>query len=184
MLHTNSIAVLEHAIDGIAPAGSLILSFRATSRVAIVDAAVQQVLWRWGRGELQAQHDATQLEDGNLLIFDNGLRRSASRALVVDPRTGEIVWQYAAEGLYSRLRGGAQALPNGNVLITEADKGHAIEVSPEGEVVWEFWNPDVRTDDEGRPERAILYRLNRFPRSYFGPLHQGQIAATPSTSDG
>ena len=196
-LHTNSIAVLEEDIEGIAPAGSILLSFRATSRIAIVDADFEEVLFRWGRGELEGQHDATPLEGGNLLMFDNGNRRSASRAIELDPRSGTIVWSYEAEGLYSQLRGGAQRLSTGNVLITEADSGHAIEVSREGEVVWEFWNPDVRTGESGAPERANLYRLNRFPRSFFAPLgesserehpprsdRQGQMAATPGSSDG
>ncbi|MFK7984522.1 MAG: arylsulfotransferase family protein [Sandaracinaceae bacterium] len=170
VLHTNSIAILDHDLDGVAPAGSLLLSFRATSRIAIVDAAVERVLWSWGRGELQGQHDATQLDNGNILLFDNGNRRNASRALEVDPRTDEIVWRYEAEDLYSMLRGGAQRLDNGNVLITEADAGHALEVTREGTRVWEFWNPDVRPREGGGSERAVLYRLNRFPRTLFAPL--------------
>ena len=169
LLHTNSIAFLHRDIPGVAPAGSVLLSFRTTSRVAILDAALEEVLWTWGAGELQAQHDATQLENGHLLIFDNGTRREESRAIEVDASTREIVWEHTHDGLFSRLRGGAPRLPNDNVLITEADSGRAVEVTREGRVVWEFWNPDVRHRGDDA-ERAIVYRLNRFPISFFEPL--------------
>jgi len=182
LLHTNSIAFLHREIEGVAPAGSVLLSFRNISRVAILSAALDEVLWVWGRGELQGQHDATQLENGRLLIFDNGSRRNASRAIEVDATTNEIGWTYEADDFFTELRGGAQRLPNGNTLITESDRGRAAEVTTAGEVVWEFWNPDVRNTAEG-PERGVIYRLNRFPASAFPRLAQGQTAATPSTDE-
>lgn len=162
VLHANSLELLQRDIPGIAPAGSALLSFRAINRVVILDAAFERVLWEWGNGELEGQHDATQLENGNLLMFDNGVRRGRSRVIEVSPTSGSIVWQYEHEDLFSRLRGGAQVLPNGNVLITESDEGHALEVTRDGDVVWDYWNPDVR-----RGQRAVIYRLNRYPRSYF-----------------
>jgi hypothetical protein len=169
VLHVNSIDFLHRAIPGVAPRGAVLLSSRSLSRVVILSPELDEVLWIWGASELQGQHDATQLDDGHLLIFDNGSRRGSSRALEMDPTTGEIVWTYDAPDLFSRLRGGAQALPNGNVLITESDRGHVIEVTREGELVWELWNPDVRGRGP-RAERAVIYRLNRFPRSFFAPL--------------
>lgn len=172
LLHTNSIEFLHRDIPGVAPAGSILLSSRASSRSVIVDPEVTRVLWIWGRGELDGQHDAKQLENGHILLLDNGLRRGRrSRVLEVDATNGEIVWSYAPGDLFSRLRGGAQPLPNGNVLITESDKGHALEVTRAGEIAWEFWNPDVRGHGE-EAERGIIYRLNRFPRSFFEPLRR------------
>ncbi|HEX9698530.1 MAG TPA: hypothetical protein VGD06_03635 [Acidobacteriota bacterium] len=32
-------------------------------------------------------------------------------------------------------------MPNGNTLITETDRGRAIEVDAAGEIVWELVNP-------------------------------------------
>ena len=43
---------------------------------------------------------------------------------------------------FSAVQGAAQALPNGNVLVTESTKGRVFEVTRDGEIVWEFWNPD------------------------------------------
>jgi hypothetical protein len=31
--------------------------------------------------------------------------------------------------------------PNDNALITESDNGRAFEVTPDGTIVWEFYNP-------------------------------------------
>ena len=42
---------------------------------------------------------------------------------------------------YSHFKGAAQRLPNGNTLITESTRGRAVEVTPAGEIVWEFYNP-------------------------------------------
>ncbi|HJL18276.1 MAG TPA: arylsulfotransferase family protein [Sandaracinaceae bacterium LLY-WYZ-13_1] len=170
LLHTNSIAILHRDIEGVAPAGSFLLSLRSASRIVILDADLDEVLWTWGAGELQAQHDATQLPNGHLMIFDNGTRREQSRVLELDAAREEIVWTYTDPALFTRLRGGAQRLPNDHVLVTEADSGHAFEVTRDGTLVWELWNPDVRPRRRGESERAILYRLNRFPRSFFAPL--------------
>jgi hypothetical protein len=173
VLHANSIARLERDVGDIAPAGSVLLSFRAISRVAIVSADLDEILWTWGAGELDGQHDATQVASGEILLFDNGLRRERdSRVLQVSPIRREVTWRYAPADLFSRLRGGAQELPDGNVLITESDTGRALEVTREGEKVWEFWNPDVRGSGEDAV-RGIIYRMNRFPRSFFEPLQNG-----------
>ncbi len=167
VFHTNSIELLTVDIPGVAPAGSILLSSRSLDRIVIVDAGMTRVLWTWGRGELQRQHDAKQLDDGRILVFDNGPHRGHSRVIEVDPVAGEIVWSYETPDLFSRLRGGAQKLANGNILVTESDRGHALEVTRGGEIVWEFWNPDVRGGPA--PERGVIYRLNRFPASIFAP---------------
>ena len=44
------------------------------------------------------------------------------------------------------MRGDQQRLANGNTLITESEGGRLLEVTRDGEIVWEFINP-VRNDD-------------------------------------
>jgi hypothetical protein len=54
------------------------------------------------------------------------------------------VWTYQEAILpnfYSPRNSNAQRLPNGNTLINESSFGRFFEVSPEGEVVWEYVNP-------------------------------------------
>lgn len=166
VMHTNSIEFLPRDIEGVAPAGSLLLSFRALDRVMILDPEMQEILWRSPAGLTQGQHDATILDDDRFLIFDNGSRRGRSRAIELDPRTNEVVWEWG-EGLYTQLRGGAQRLANGNTVLTESDSGRVLEITREGEIVWEFHNPAVHGAGE-RATRDVIYRLNRFPVARFG----------------
>ena len=164
VLHTNSLQILERTIDGIAPKGSVLLSVREINRVVILSENLKRVLWHWGAGELQGQHHAVHLENGNISIFDNGVRRKHSRVIEMNPQTGDIVWTYEHPDFFSRLRGSAQQQPGGNMLITESDGGHVFEVTRDGEMVWEFWNPDVVGSEE--PTRAVIYRLMRYPLDY------------------
>ena len=43
--------------------------------------------------------------------------------------------------MFSETCGVATAIAGGNVLITSSDAGRALEVMPDGEVVWEYFNP-------------------------------------------
>jgi outer membrane protein assembly factor BamB len=101
------------------------------------------------------------LDSGHILIFDNGTYREWSRVVEMDPATGRIVWEYRGdppEAFYSKWRGSNQRFPNGNTLICESERGHVFEVAENGEIVWEFWNPDL----VGGSRRRI-YRLLRVP---------------------
>jgi hypothetical protein len=153
----------------------LLVSMRHQNRVAIFDLNAREAVWSWGEGELLGPHDATILPGGNLLVFDNGLGRGWSRVLELDPLTKRIVWSYQAdppETFYTASRGACQRLANGNTLITESDRGRAFEVTPEGEIVWEFRNPHL--SKEGR--RATMVRLYRLDPSMVEPLLGGAAA--------
>ena len=66
---------------------------------------------------------------------------------------------------YSATCGTAQRLANGNTLITESDSGRAFEVTREGEIVWEFWNPE-RVTVEGQEYIATLFEVVRLPAGH------------------
>jgi hypothetical protein len=56
----------------------------------------------------------------------------------------EVVWRYRAPdkySFYSAFISGAHRLKNGHTLITAGAQGRFFEVSPENEIVWEYWNP-------------------------------------------
>ena len=156
------------AVEGDAPIyapGNIMVTMRHQDAVAIVDWANKKVLWIWGQGELSGPHDATLLENGNVLIFDNGLGRDWSRVIEIDPLSNEIVWEYRDSDLknfYTCTRGTSQRLPNGNTLITESNKGKVFEVLPSGEIVWQFHTP--HQNKEGH--RANIIRMRRYPESY------------------
>jgi hypothetical protein len=113
--------------------------------VAVLDPDREAVVWRWGTGRLDHPHHPSLLPNGHLLIFDNGPRRGWSRLVQLDPTRRRIVWSCRGnppESFFSVTGGAAQALPNGNVLVTESTKERVFEITRDGEIVWEFWNPD------------------------------------------
>lgn len=163
--HLNTITVLPATPlgerDGRFRAGNLLVCFRSVNQVAVLEKDTYHILWAWGQDELEWPHHPTLLENGHILIFDNGVKRQRSRVLEIDPLTGEIVWEYAPpppEIFYSYTRGSAQRLGNGNTLISESDKGRAFEVTPEGEIVWIWLNPETIGD-----VRKTVYRMIRHP---------------------
>ena len=131
----------------VTPGGDLLVSYRLTSTVGIVDRATGAFKWKWGPGEIYHQHHPTWLDSGRVLIFDNGGHRrgvSYSRIVEVDPATDQICWQYQgapAISFYSYNISSAERQPNGNTLICEGAPGRLFEVTPRGEIVWEYINP-------------------------------------------
>ena len=91
--------------------------------------------------------------------------RGHSRVLEIDPVTMKVVWSFNDERnfpgveerafsnlLFSEFCSSADRLPNGNTLITDTINARAIEVTPEGEIVWEFLNPGHQ-----------FFRAHRYP---------------------
>ena len=153
-LHTNSIDVIEEGVAQALPfaaQGQVLLSFREIGTLAVLDFDRQQIVWAL-RGPWLRQHDAEALANGHLMVFDNeGQGGDVSRVLEFDPNTLQITWRYAGDpehAFFSRVRSAEQRLPNGNTLITESDGGRLLEVTPAGEIVWQFVNP-VRGGEKG-----------------------------------
>lgn len=110
--------------------------------------------------------------------------RGYSRVLEIDPVDLKVVWSYndpvrnfnnnveelsLTNLLFSPYCSSADRLPNGNTLITEFILGRIIEVTPEGEVVWEFVNPGGK-----------VFRAHRYPYAWC-PLAEkpGETAVEP-----
>lgn len=149
------------------PTGDWLLSFRLTDTVVRVDGQTGDVRWRWGPGVLSHQHHAQWLDNGNVLIFDNGCHRreapSFSQIVEVDPETSEIAWTYKAQPIlafYSFMVSGCQRLANGNTAITEGATGRIFEVTKDGETVWEYVSPWLMESRFG-PATAVFrsYRI-------------------------
>ncbi len=154
---------------------NVLVTCRHQNSILAIDFKRRALVWAWGQDVLSGPHDATVLDSGNLLVFDNGLSSERSRVLEVDPLSGEIVWQYdggPGRTFFTFARGAAQRLPNGNTLVVISGEGHAREVTPEGEVVWEYWNPHFR-----RGERVAIARMHRYPEDYVGLVHLGEGTA-------
>lgn len=155
-------------------AGNVLVTLRKQDLAAVFDLARGEVIWAWGPGEVIGLHEAQVLGNGHILLFDNRSRGQDpedggwSRVVELDPLSGEIVWEYRAdppEDFYSHSRGTVARMIGGNTLICSSNQGRLFEVTPEGDVVWEYRTP--YRDEEGR--RAVL-RAERYPRSFVEPL--------------
>jgi hypothetical protein len=131
--------------------GNLLLSFRNIDLVCIIDKKTDDIKWRYGQGakELAHMHAPSILPNGNMLIFDNGFNRkieevSYSRIVELDPKSKEVKWEYKSPvvvDFFTPACGNAQRLPNGNTLICETMKGRFFEITPKGEIVWDYTSP-------------------------------------------
>jgi len=100
---------------------------------------------RSGERGLNGPRDAFELEDGTWLITD----MLNHRVIEVEPKTGEIIWQYGTTGKpgsgsnqlnnpYSAVR-----MPNGNTLIADRGNKRIIEVTPDKQIVWSLTGSDI-----------------------------------------
>ena len=137
------------------------------------------LLYRWGnprayRGgtvkdqKLFSQHNAHWIPKGlpgagNILVFNNGMRRTGGAYSSVDELVPPIdskghytynagksygpdapVWSYSAPkriDFYSSFISGTHRLPNGNTFICSGANGTLFEVTAEKEMVWKYLNP-------------------------------------------
>ena len=173
--HANTCVVL--------PDGDVLTCFRQTDTVCIIDKKTGDIKWRWGRGlgELAHPHDPHLLPNGNFLIFDNGYHRAGvevniSMVIELNPKTKEIEWEYRSDpptDFYSEVCSGAQRLPNGNTLICSTTQARIFEVTPKGEIVWEYISPFY-----GEIEFGIINWMFRAYR--YGPEYEGLKGKTLS----
>jgi len=166
VFHANTVEVIDRDVyDGdkkLFGKGDVLFCIRHLNIIGVINIEKKEIIWYWGLGELEYPHHPSLLDNGNILLFDNGSRRKYSRVIEMDPRSGEIVWEYKGvppESFFSADRGSAQRLPNGNTLIADSAEGRIIEVTKNGDVVWEFYNPLI---DKEENKRAMIYRMVRF----------------------
>ena len=143
--------------------------------------------------QLFAQHDAHWIEAGlpgagNIMIFNNGYDANRASTTVVEltlPMNvdgsyelgedgtygpAELAWEYVAkegEEFYSWFISGAQRLPNGNTLVNHGTDSRLREVTPAGDIVWEYQY------DDGADGPHMTFRAYRYPVD-----HPGIIALT------
>ena len=128
--------------------GDVLISLRQINTLAIIDRQTNKLRWvrrddSWGH-----QHDSQMLDNGNIMLFANGMNTAVphphSYITEFNPDTNETVWEYRddpATFFYSHHISGAERLWTGNTLICEGSFGRLFEVTPAGEIVWEFVNP-------------------------------------------
>ncbi len=153
------------------------------------------------------QHDAHLIAQGlpgagNILVFDNQgeagypahpLQVAAgSRILEINPVSNQVVWSYTGQNsggapwsFYSSFISSVDRLPNGNTLIDEGMNGRFFQVTPTGEIVWEYVSPytgEAPTTGEGHPTRSNwVYRIQPVPYDWApdGTPHTEAALTTP-----
>jgi len=165
-LHMNAASPIPESAGHTDPRfkpGNVIVSYRYINTLALVDRDSKKIVWKTV-GLTIGQHNPHFVPGGlpgagNLLVFDNGYvdgntnpyrasTRSYSRVLEINPLDKSIVWEYTAENsnrpiwtFFSHYISGVQRQPSGNTLICEGSNGRIFEVTPAGEIVWEYVNP-------------------------------------------
>ena len=205
-LHTNSI-IYNEELD------QIMVSSRDFNELWVIDhsipndmtaTAAGHLLYRWGNPEAYGrgteedrvffgQHDAKWIDNGQVMVFSNGLERPEGQFSTVDiitpPLNADgtyslspeepwgpltIDWRFPdsldAE-FFSPITSGAQQLPNGNILITEGLRCDIREVNWDQEVVWRYVNPmgafgaTVQGED---PFLNGVFKAERYPASHPG----------------
>ena len=115
------------------------------------DAKSGELVWRFGRdGDFRMdttayfsfQHSPYIMENGDLMLFDNGLhnQRSGGKAFRLDEenRTAQItINALLPADKYTSRMGNASILPNGNLLQCSSKTGSVMVTDKEGKVLWE-----------------------------------------------
>jgi hypothetical protein len=163
LFHTNAVrsAALPALEDKnpIYRRGALLLTVRHQDELIVIDWPTRQLLWHWGRGVLSGPHEASMLENGHMLVFDNGLQRGWSRVLEIDPLDPARLTQFAPgpSRFFSRVMGSCQRLGNGNTLIVNSEGGAAFELGPKGMPVWTYEGTQQTADGH----RVKIIRMRR-----------------------
>jgi hypothetical protein len=142
--------------------GNYIVSWRDLDVITKIDASSGAIIWTLASplaaipsdfaiggdplNGFSAQHSVRSLDNGNLLVFDNGTKHpeQASRAveyrLDTGAHTATMVWDFThVPPYYTQFTGSVQRLSNGNTFVgwTFGDPLVATEVSSSGTTVWE-----------------------------------------------
>ncbi len=171
ILHSNTVHIIDErfaAHYNAINAGDLMVCLRNLNLVMVINPNREEIVWAT-TGPWRWPHDSDPLENGNILIFDNCFVRgnqNGSRVLEFDPRTGDVIWEYAGgteSPLRSDIRSCQQLLPGGNILIDESCGGRMLEVTRDGHIVWEYVHP-VRGGKNDRMIPAVS-SARRYGRS-------------------
>ncbi len=157
--------------------------------------------------QISGQHDPQIIPEGlpgagNLLLLDDqgeaGFPPVAlsytggSRVLEINPVTKEIVWEYSATDsdwapwtFRTSFIGDVRRLPNGNTFIDEGMNGRFFQVTPAGEIVWEYVSPYFGGAPFGPGGKKILsnwvYRAQPVPYNWVpvGTSHAERAVVPP-----
>ena len=144
--HTNAVTRL--------PDGNTLISPRNFNLLVEVDQG-GKVVRTIGEGLIESQHDPEVQPDGNILMINQARPHAA---IEMDPN-GTILWRFGFPDPVTYPIRDANRLPNGNTLITAADR--ILEVTPDKEIVWQLRLKDVVFTDRQSAQSRGFYKAER-----------------------
>ncbi|HBS85895.1 MAG: hypothetical protein A2W91_08930 [Bacteroidetes bacterium GWF2_38_335] len=168
-VHGNALAVAND--------GNILISSRKLDEITKINRNTGNIIWRLGGKNNQfefindtmmfnRQHHITQLENGNITLFDNGefhhkkISYAKEYKLNEINRTAELVWSFQhPDSIFSSKMGSVQRLPNGNTficwgLLNLDGNPHITEVDSANNIVYE-----IKINEPYN----YLYRAFKFP---------------------
>lgn len=160
--------------------GNIIVSFRHADEISKIDKKTKEFIWRMGGSKCKNnqftfqndtengftgfshQHSITFLENGNMLMYDNGNLKDPQYSRAVEYQVNTLekkvtkVWEYRySPDIYISSMGSAYRLPNGNTLINWGSN-KITEVTYKKEIAFEMnYIPDL-------VPYAIVYQVHRY----------------------
>ena len=139
--------------------GKIIISSREQNKLYEIDESTKSIIATYTAGNtLSGQHDASYLDNGNILLFNNNDSSNKSKVIELDS-SDTIVWEYSND-FYSDHISGTQRLENGNTLICSGTEGRFIEVSPDKEELWEYTNSFTMTTPRG--DANTVFKIRKY----------------------
>jgi hypothetical protein len=196
--HSNTCRVIPENASGHEDsrfrAGNILISYPNFNTIGVIDKDSGEIVWAWGPGELDGQHNPVMMRNGNILVFDNGTERGYSRVIELAPLAEEIVWEYSDSEsqkprFFAGYTSGSQPLPNGNVFICQSSCrppsvvarfydifrrrvlrrktvwSRLFEVNRSNEIVWE-----MVVNRSGDDKLHAVYQATRYSEAYLRPL--------------
>jgi len=147
-LHLNDVETFPADMEeGFFTRDDVVISLRNISTVMVIDRNTLEAKLV-SVGEVLRQHDPDFISGDVISIFDNRFphprgRPRASHIVEWDGPSGEMTRVLSGDGEYpffTAVMGSHERLPNGNIILTEADGGRVLEYSADGDLVWRFSN--------------------------------------------
>jgi hypothetical protein len=137
--------------------GNLLASFRNSDEITKINSRTGEIIWRLGGKNNQFtflddamngfshQHGIRRLENGDIILFDDGNLHSPPSSRAVEykldetRKTAQLVWEYRPNpAIFGFALGFAQRLANGNTLICFGTAQRILEVTFDGKVRWDI----------------------------------------------
>ncbi|MEM6932310.1 MAG: arylsulfotransferase family protein [Pseudomonadota bacterium] len=165
-LHLNDVEEFPPDLaPGVFTHGDLMVSLRNINTVLVFDPATGVIKHR-ATGLFLRQHDPDFIDGNRYIVFDNRNLGTAETPLarsrileVTAAETGgvESIREFHrgpnSPDFYTNVKGRQQILANGNILIVVSREGRVLELTSDGDPVWEYRN-QVAEDRRGEVTEA------------------------------